>query len=160
MGCGFGRNLIALKKRFPKIQTWYALDYSLNGIAATLANLDIEKLDLGGELICGDFRKTSLPDQSVDYVFSFWSLPYGCIESPQNQEEILAEMLRITRKGILLIEPDFSSHLYGIRKPTGYWDFEKLKSSIKSRGLPFHDEKLSIRMNPFIDVHEIRISLA
>ncbi len=158
MGSGYGRNLIAMIKQNQRVPQWLGLDYSPIGVLATRANLERERISTSVKLICGDFRNTELPSQSVDMIYCIWSMPYGCTNSAKDIEDILIEFNRVARKRIVLVEPQFFK-IFGISKAFGFWNFGTLIQILRKSGHDFSTEELPIRINPFASVHIVDINL-
>jgi SAM-dependent methyltransferase len=151
LGCGYGRNIIRLRKAGVRIQRYFGLDHSRVAILSSIANLEnefgaVESDQSTYDLIVGDFTSTGLPDKSVDATFSVWSLPYGCATSPVAMEHIAAELVRVTRKSALLIEPDLSRR-FGVRSMRGYWDVDQFCDILRSKGCRVESRQFPVRIN-------------
>src|SRR2546422_70028 len=160
MGCGYGRNLIELRKRVPPTQTGYGLDRSLVGLFAASINTGDEVGAPLPELILGDFRNSGLPSRSVDVVYSVWSLPYGCLGAPRDLEDILREILRVARKGIVLVEPDFDERLWGLGERFGFWRLSRAEEYLRAAGVSVRVVETPLRINPFVALKRIAGTLA
>lgn len=100
IGCSYGQNFHLLAKIFPKV--------SMTGI-----DIDPDRVVAGGKLLAevgfsnvslieGDARKLDIfEDKSVDVVFTSACLLYAL---PDEIETVLKEMLRIARKGVVMLE--------------------------------------------------------
>lgn len=154
MGCGYGRNLIALANRLARVKVWKGLDASANGLIAARINQQLENIQTPVELICSDFKNSRLPDRSVDVVFSYWSLPYGCT-TKEDFLKILSELSRIANKGVVLVEPDFSVGFWGLKRGFGFWNFDECQAWFQKQGWNVNVTNEPVRINPLVQLKKM-----
>lgn len=100
VGCSSGPNLFLLSQRFPQA-AFTGLDISRSAVDNGNKWLRGKGVD-NVELRCGDFYSLgSVPSGSVDIVISDAVLIYA---APQELGRILADMARIARKAVVLLE--------------------------------------------------------
>jgi hypothetical protein len=71
---------------------------------------------------------------------------------------ILNEALRVARKQMVLVEPNFVRHC-GIKKSLGYWDFARMLESLQKRNLRYTCKEFPTRINPFVQLNVVEILL-
>jgi ubiquinone/menaquinone biosynthesis C-methylase UbiE len=157
LGCGYGRNLIGLQKANCAGKDWLGLDSSSVAIAATELNLAVE--GLSASLTKSDFKDTKIKSKSVDVAYSVWSLPYGCSSSARDMDDIIDEAVRISGKGLVFYEPDFSVGIYGFKKDSKYWDLNYFLKALTKRGFSPESKILRFRINPHIRMIKIQVAL-
>src|SRR3989338_3039087 len=96
-GCGLGRNLLHMSKC--KDLKLIGIDYYSNVIKK--AKKLFKERGAKAKFILGDISSLKFEDNSVDLVFN-----QGVIEHFQKPEESLKEMIRVTKKRIIVIVPN------------------------------------------------------
>jgi ubiquinone/menaquinone biosynthesis C-methylase UbiE len=94
IGCGFGRNIKFLSKETPNIKLFGA-DFSFKMLQ--IAHKDLPKMPL----VTADILKLPFIDNSVDFIFTHGVLMHT---PPDKTINALQELLRITKKHLLIIE--------------------------------------------------------
>lgn len=164
LGCGYGRNVIHLHKLGARFPEYVGLDLSPVAIFASIANLQHEYTPAPGapetkhSFFVGDFRKSELETKSVDATFSVWNLPYGCGESPAAMEAIADEIVRVTRRRALLIEPDLSPR-YGIHPHRGSWKIHDFCAILRSKGCTVSKRVVPIQFNWLVPVCVLTVDM-
>jgi ubiquinone/menaquinone biosynthesis C-methylase UbiE len=111
IGCNCGPNLVILSGLFPSAR-FTGIDIS--SLSVHLGNQWLAEAGLGNiNLQCRKAEDlSSFEDGSVDFVFSWATLIYPV---PSSILEILRQMLRIARKGLVLVEMQYETRLRGRR---------------------------------------------
>jgi ubiquinone/menaquinone biosynthesis C-methylase UbiE len=101
-GCGNGVNLMLLRDLLPggKNLNLSGFDYALSRVLTARATFEYYRPEISN-LFLADGRKLPLADDSFDMVYSHWVVE----QMAGFEDEALDEMLRVSRKGIVLIEP-------------------------------------------------------
>jgi SAM-dependent methyltransferase len=165
LGCGYGRNGIALHNRGQSFKTFYGLDFSPVAVLASIQNLQAERVadaksrNVKYNFIIGDFKNTGLAPKSVDSTYCVWSLPYGCSDS--NDMELIAdEIVRITKNRALFVEPDLSRSRFGIRSQHGgFWNVDKFRSILESKKCRVARKILPTQFNWLIPIHLLDVEI-
>jgi arsenite methyltransferase len=97
VGCGHGLMLIGAAKRLRTgkaigVDLWQTEDQAGNSRAATMKNVELEKVSDRIELIDGDARSLPFPDNHFDVVLSSWALHN--IYDRQGRDRAIREIIR------------------------------------------------------------------
>lgn len=100
IGCGWGPNLILLAKQFPKAEI---KGIDINPLSVEEGNKYLKKEGISNvELLVGKADELqAIPDKSFDIVFTDALLIYI---GPDKIMKVVKEMIRITRRALILIE--------------------------------------------------------
>ena len=100
VGCASGPNLYALSKKFPDAR-FFGIDISKKAIRVGTAWISDKKIK-NIELFEGKADELGrFPDKSVDIILSVAMLIYV---GPDKIDRVIEEMIRVTRKAVILIE--------------------------------------------------------
>ena len=98
-GCGSGLNIYLLNALNKDIEI-HGFEYTNARVASCIANLFYH--DIINNIFLADVTELNLPDNSYDVVFSYHVLEQL---GQEQAEKALSEMLRVSRRGIVLSEP-------------------------------------------------------
>ena len=121
IGCGVGTNLLNIKEKYPEIKL---AGIDINAQAINQA----KELLPQAELKIGKANKLPFPDKSFDVILTCAVLIYIDIKTIRKTVE---EILRIAKKGILMIELDGKSRLGEIEIDYWYRNYVKLFKDYK-----------------------------
>jgi SAM-dependent methyltransferase len=139
-GCGNGVNLLLLREMFEdgRELNLSGFDYALSRVLTARATFEYFKPGISN-LFLADGRKLPLAADSFDIVFSHWVLE----QMAGAEEEALDEMLRVSRKGVVLIEPTINKPRLSERVLMAHSGYSKRLAAI-------------IRARRDIEIEEIR----
>jgi ubiquinone/menaquinone biosynthesis C-methylase UbiE len=103
-GTGEANTLIPILRNFSNISTVLAIDSSWSRLSWARKNLDLHNFP-GVDLAVANIDKIPLKSGIIDLVFTIHALePNGGREF-----ELLCEMVRVSKKYVILVEPDFAT---------------------------------------------------
>lgn len=102
-GVGEATTLGLVLEKLPNVSTAFGFDISLSRLLSAKRFLVVRALTKQPTLFTAELEAVPLPDDSVDLVYTSYALePNGGREGP-----ILAELLRVSRRYLVLIEPGY-----------------------------------------------------
>lgn len=110
VGCGGGLLVIGAAHRVPQgsafgVDRWVRGALRGNGVEAVLRNAEAEKVGARVEVREGDARYLPFPDATFDVVVSNFVVHE--VDTPQEREQMMREMVRVLRPGGRLAMVDF-----------------------------------------------------
>ena len=109
-GCGRGLVLIGAARRVPQgsavgVDKWVRGALTGNGTEAVLRNAEAEGVAARIEVVEGDVRRLPFPDAAYDVVVSNFVVHE--VDTKQDREQMMSEMMRVLRPGGRLALVDF-----------------------------------------------------
>ena len=147
LDCGAGElvtsNLIS--KKLKNLKKMYCFDFSFKRLLDGKNNLKkvSEKKTLS--IFSADMFNIPLPDNSIDLVTTYQALePNG-----YSEYKLIKELLRVSKKGLFLMEPDFENGSYAQKRRMKKLNYIKnLPGVIKKLGQKFKVIKMKNYSNP------------
>lgn len=151
-GCGELTNSNLLKKGIKNIKI-YGLDFSFNRILAGVKYFNLKKKDLN--FVCATLQDIPFKDNSFEI-----SVTMHAIE-PNNgdEEKIIKELIRVSSRGVVLIEPDYKSADIKQKKRMKKYGYVQnlervlLKNSIKFKKIPMKNYLSSKNKSSIYIIH-------
>ena len=123
-GCGELTNSLFFIKNIDSLKKFYACDVSFNRLVLgkyflkdKLSNKQFNKVNL----FCSPISKLPFNDNSIDLIITTHA-----IESNQkNKKNIIKELFRVSKNGLLLFEPHYEKSSYSQKKRMNFYNYAK-----------------------------------